>query len=130
MSSSPRTPPASGAFSRRFTAYAGLFFDTFESNSAWIRETATVRLPPLTGVRQLVVRGVVVTHPDARGLETGAPGLTLDVNGRRRATLTGPASGPWELRVDVPAAETVTLAFTLSGIGLTNLLAWLGRITG
>jgi glycosyltransferase involved in cell wall biosynthesis len=130
MSSSPRTPPASGAFSRRFTAYDGLFFDTFESNSAWIRETATVRLPPLSGVRQLVVRGLVVPHPEARGLETGAPGLALDVNGRRCATLSAPAPGPWELRVDVPAAETVTLTFTLSGIGLTNLLAWLGRVTG
>ncbi|MCC7412662.1 MAG: glycosyltransferase family 4 protein, partial [Gammaproteobacteria bacterium] len=30
----------------------------------------------------------------------------------------------------VPAAETVTLAFSLSNIGLTNLLAWLGRVTG
>jgi glycosyltransferase involved in cell wall biosynthesis len=130
MSSSPRTPPASGAFSRRFTAYAGLFFDPFENNSAWIRESATVRLPPLTGVRALVIRGLVVPHPDARGLEAGAPGLELAVNGQRRATLAAPAPGAWELRVDVPAAETVTLTFTLSGVRLTNTLAWLGRVTG
>jgi glycosyltransferase involved in cell wall biosynthesis len=130
MSSSPRTPPASGAFSRRFTAYAGLFFDTFENNSAWIRESATVRLPPLTGVRQLVVRGLVVPHPDARGLESGAPGIELAVNGRTATSLSAPTPGAWEMRVDVPAAETVTLAFTLSRVRLTNLLAWLGRVTG
>jgi glycosyltransferase involved in cell wall biosynthesis len=130
MSSSPRTPPASGAFSRRFTAYAGLFFDTFEHNSAWIRESATVRLPPLTGVRALVIRGLVVSHPEARGLEAGAPGFELAVNDRRRATLAAPAPGAWELRVDVPAAETVTLAFRLTGVRLTNTLAWLGRVTG
>lgn len=130
MSSSPRTPPASGAFSRRFTAYAGLFFDAFDDSSAWIRETATVRLPPLTGVHALVIRGRVVPHPDARGLEAGAPGLGLAVNGRPRATLAAPGPGEWELRVEVPAAESVTLRFTLSGVGLTNTLAWLGRVTG
>lgn len=130
MSSSPRTPPASGAFSRRFTAYAGLFFDDFEPNSAWIRESASVRLPPLTGVRTLVIRGRAVPHPEARGLECGAPGLALTVNGQPRAALPAPAPGAWELRVDVPAAETVTLAFQLSGVRLTNTLAWLGRVTG
>ena len=82
MSSSPRTPPASGAFSRRFTAYAGLFFDQFDPNSAWIREHATVRLPPLSGVRSLVVRGDVRVHPEARGAESSAPDLRLEINGR------------------------------------------------
>jgi glycosyltransferase involved in cell wall biosynthesis len=130
MSSSPRTPPVSGAFSRRFTAYAGLFFDTFESNTAWIRESATVRLPPLTGVRRLVIRGVVAPHPDARGLEREAPGLVLAVNGRPAATLPSASTGAWERAVDVPAAETVTLSLSLTGVRLTNFLAWLGRVTG
>ncbi len=130
MSSSPRTPPAAGAFSRRFTAYAGLFFDQFDANSAWIREQATVRLPPLDGVRGLVVRGEGRAHPDARGLETSAPALEIAVNGRPAGTIAAGRLGPWELSVAVPAAETVTLALTLRGTGLTNLLAWLGRTTG
>ncbi len=130
MSSSPRTPPASGAFSRRFTAYAGLFFDTFHETSAWLRESATVHLPPLTGVRALVVRGENVAHPAARGLEAGVPGLLLAVNGQPCGRLAAGTAGAWELRVDVPAAEAVALAFTLTGVGATNILAWLGRVTG
>jgi glycosyltransferase involved in cell wall biosynthesis len=130
MPSSPRKPPASGAFSRRFTAYTGLFFDTFDSNSAWIRDTATVRLPPLTDVRGLIIRGSVRPHPAARGLETAAPGFRLFVNRRHAGRLAASSAGPWELRVVLPADETIELAFHLSGVRLTNTLAWLGRTTG
>jgi glycosyltransferase involved in cell wall biosynthesis len=129
MSSSPRTPPTGGTFSRRFTAYEGLFFDQFEPNSAWIRERGSVRLPPLSGIKGLVIRGTVVPHPDARGIERDAPGLRLAVNGRTAASLNPASVGPWELRVDLPAAETITLTFELQGTGFTNLLAWLGRTT-
>lgn len=127
---SHRSPPAAGAFSRRFTAYSGLFFDEFAADSAWIRERASVRLPPLTGIRGLVVRGEIKPHPDARGLELGAPGLRLALNGRLITHLAQLPPGPWEVRLDVPAAETVTLTFELTGVGPTNLLAWLGRVTG
>jgi len=47
MPARPRTPPAGGAFSRRFTAFTGLHYADFQPNSAWIREQAAVRLPPL-----------------------------------------------------------------------------------
>lgn len=130
MPSSPRTPPAGGAFSRRFTAYAGLFFDTFDENSAWIRETAAVRLPPLVGVHGLVIRGEVRAHPAARGIETAAPGLRLSVNGHAAAELDAPPAGAWELQIPLPPAETIELTFTLKGVGFTNFLAWLGRATG
>ncbi len=130
MSSSPRTPPAAGAFSRRFTAYSGLFFDAFEPGSAWIRERASLHLPPLDGIRELIVRGETRAHPEARGLESGAPGLRLAVNGRPAGEIAAGHTGPWELRVAVPAAETVTLQFALLGVGFTNTLAWLGRTTG
>lgn len=130
MSSSPRTPPGSGAFSRRFTSYAGLFFDQFDANSAWIRERGSVQLPPLSGVRTLVVRGFVLSHPTARGIEAPAPGLRLQVNGRLAAELAAPPPGPWELSVTLPAAETITLEFSLTGVAFTNFLAWLGRVTG
>jgi len=130
MPSSPRTPPAGGAFSRRFTTYTGLFFDTFDANSAWIRETATVRLPPLTGVGGVIISGHVQVHPEARGVETAAPGLRLSVNGRRVGGLTAPTAGPWEVRIALPSQETVELGLDLTGVSLTNFLAWLGRTTG
>lgn len=131
MSNRHRTPPASGAFSRRFAAYTGLYFDTFEENSAWIRETASLRLPPLAGVAALVIRGSVTPHPAARGLETGAPGLRVTLNGQAAAELpAGTAPGEWLLRIELPAGENLALAFALTGISLTNTLAWAGRVTG
>lgn len=125
-----RSPPAAGAFSRRFTAYSGLFFDEFDGQSAWFRERGSVRLPPLDGVRGLVLRGEVKPHPQARGLEEGAPTLRIAVNGRAAAKLAAPPPGPWEVRLELPAAETIVVSFELEGVSVTNFLAWLGRTTG
>ena len=130
MPSSPRTPPVSGAFSRRFTAYGGLFFDEFEPNSAWIRHTARVQLPPLIGVRSLLIRGESLSHPAARGLETAAPGLRIFVNRVLATEVAGGQRGTWERNIALPSAESVTLRFELVGVTFTNLLAWLGRVTG
>lgn len=130
MSTGSRTPPAAGAYSRRFTAYTGLFFDQFATDSAWIRETATVRLPPLDGVASLIVRGECRPHPEARGVERAAPGLRISVNGTPAGELPAAGSGPWELRVPLPAAKIISLSLALTGVGVTNTLAWLGRTTG
>src|SRR4051812_36286494 len=105
MPSSPRTPPASGSFSRRFAAYAGLFFDDFDANSAWIRQSADLRLPPLDGVGSLILRGQARAHPNAQGMETAAPGLRAYVNGQLAGVIGDGSSGPWELRIPLPAAE-------------------------
>lgn len=130
MSSSPRSPPASGAFSRRFTAFSGLYYDEFDPHSAWIRESATVRLPPLDGISELLIRGEVRMHPEARGLEVSAPGLRIAVNGRAVGKIDRGHAGPWELRVPVVAAKTSHVSFTLTGVTGTNVFAWLGRVTG
>ncbi len=122
--------PAGGAFSRRFAAYTGIYFDEFATDSAWLRETGTIRLPPLPGVRQLVLRGEYRPHPAARGVENSAPALTVAVNGRGVATLRGLQPGPWEVTVALPAAGNTELTLRLGGVALTNLLAWLGRVTG
>ncbi|MDP3073362.1 MAG: glycosyltransferase family 4 protein [Opitutaceae bacterium] len=130
MSNRERTPPAGGAFARRFAAYTGLFYDEFDPNSAWLREHGTVRLPPLAGASALVLRGEVRPHPEARGLEASAPTLAVAVNGAPVARLVSPPPGPWELRITLPAAKEITVEFTLEGVGATNVLAWLGRLTG
>jgi glycosyltransferase involved in cell wall biosynthesis len=130
MSSSPRTPPAAGAFSRRFTAYSGLFFDQFEEGSAWVRQHGSVRLPPLDGLAAVIVRGEICPHPATRGVETAAPGLRVAVNGRPAGEIPAGLTGTWELRVPLPATQDVLLEFNLQGVGFTNVLAWLGRVTG
>ena len=130
MSNRFRTPPAGGAFSRRFTAYEGLFFDEFDSNSAWIREKATIRLPPLDGASELIVRGEVRAHPEVQGIEATPPGLRISVDGQPAASLSPAGSGPWELHCKVPPEGTFPLTLELTGVGLTNFLAWFGRTTG
>jgi glycosyltransferase involved in cell wall biosynthesis len=124
------TPPNGGAFSRRFSHYAGLFFDEFDSQSAWIREQAWVQLPPLDDVRELIVNGEYRPHPSARGSETGAPRLDIFLDGRPVGTIAPPNPGPWALRIPVPTSAATTLSFRLRNVALTNLLAWLGRTTG
>lgn len=130
MRSIHRSPPAGGAYRRHFTDYAGLYFDEFADNSAWIRESADVHLPELPGIDTLVLRGELRPHPDARGLEAAAPTLMVLVNGRLAGTLDALRPGSWELRVPVPAAGRSKLTFRLGGTGFTNALAWLGRVTG
>lgn len=134
-------PPVSGAYSRRLAAYTGLFFDAFTPESAWIRDTGTIRLPPLDpGVKELVLRGEIRAHPDVAGGEATVPGLRVALNGREIETLAPAAPGPWEVRIPIsprptsPAAgsdrETRTLSLALTGVAVTNLLAWLGRVSG
>jgi glycosyltransferase involved in cell wall biosynthesis len=130
MRSTSRTPPAGGAYSRRFSQYAGLFFDEFHASSAWIRESATITLPPLGEVREIVLQGELIAHPAARGVEAAFPELEIGVNGRRIETISMRQSGPWRVRVAVPADTTAIVTLRLLGVGYTNFLAWLGRITG
>jgi glycosyltransferase involved in cell wall biosynthesis len=131
MRSATRTPPAGGAFTRRFTSYAGLFFDEFAEDSAWIRETGIIHLPALDGVSRLVVRGEVRPHPAARGFEITAPSLEVFLDGRSAGRLDHPRPGPWELPIALTNGSAgLTLELHLSGVGFTNTLAWLGRVTG
>jgi len=127
------TAPAGGALTRRFTQYRGIFFDEFAGESAWLRDEGWIHLPPLDGAHTLVLRGEILPHPEARGLETAPPRLTLLVDDRPAATLAARGPGPWELRVALPDAGRAigtVLRLRLSGVALTNALAWLGRVTG
>lgn len=123
-----RTPPVGGAQTRRATSYTGLHFDEFDAGSVWLRESATLTLPVLVDVSVLVIRGCTMPHPEAHGVETGAPVLAVSRNGQH-AGRTPAAMGDWELHVPVTPGEAVQLEFALRGNGLTNTLAWLGRVT-
>jgi hypothetical protein len=132
MATFTRTPPFGGAFARRFTRYSGLYFDEFATDSAWIREAAVVRLPPMSGVGALLIRGEFRVHPEARGPETGLPSLEVLLDGMPVQALVGTAPGPWEVRVALDAASANSgsiLYVRLRGVGFTNALAWLGRVT-
>jgi glycosyltransferase involved in cell wall biosynthesis len=126
------TPPASGgARSRRFSRHDGFVFDEFDTQSAWIRENASVAvLAPLKDVNEVVIRGELKPHPAARGIELRLPTVDVLVNGKPAARVAHTAAGPWELRLALPPTSTVTIEFRLRGVGWTNFLAWLGRVTG
>jgi glycosyltransferase involved in cell wall biosynthesis len=130
----PRKPTATagGPLTRRFTQCEGIFFDAFAESSAWIREKGRLTLPPLDGPRTVVLRGEIRPHPDARGIEAGAPGLVVKAAGRAVASLDRPPPGPWELRIPLPGAADpsgTVLTLRLTGVVLSNALAWLGRVT-
>src|SRR5579863_5618432 len=133
MSTLQRTPPFGGAFLRRFTRFTGLFFDPFSVDSAWIRECGWIRLPPMEGVAEVVVRGTFHVHPDVHGLESGLPGLEVLLNGATVGLVSAASSSPWEVRVPLDprtARNGAVLALRLKGVWLTNALAWLGRVSG
>ncbi len=125
--------PPGGSFRSRFNALEGLFPDEFAPESVWIRETGLIRLPPLDRELQLVLHGEYRPHPQARGLETALPGLACLLDGRTVGTVTAPAPGPFELTFAVaakPSDDTTLIELRLQGVGFTNILAWLGRLTG
>lgn len=132
MSAFQHTPPFGGSFARRFTRYSGLFFDEFAANSAWIRETAVVRLPPMADVGMIVLKGEFRPHPDLRGPEKGFPSMEVFLDGTSVATVAAQAPGTWEARIALArdsALRGSVVYLVLRGTGFTNALAWLGRVT-
>lgn len=99
--------------------------------SAWLRDRAEIHLPSLDGVTHLRLEGC--STPAASGTnDSPPPGLLVRVDGREVARLN-PRPGPWNLEFSLPAAagpEGIRIELVLLGVGWTNTLAWLGRITG
>ena len=133
MAKAQRTPPFGGKFARRFTRFEALYFDEFAKDSAWIREEAVVCLPPMADVGTVTLRGVFNAHPEARGLESGFPSLEILADGRSAARVSAGRPGPWEARMALDplcARRGPVLRLRLHGVGLTNALAWFGRVSG
>jgi glycosyltransferase involved in cell wall biosynthesis len=132
MATAQHQPPFGGAFARRFTRFSGIFFDEFATNSAWIRETGLVRLPPIVDLDAVVLKGEFRAHPNARGPEAGFPALEVLIDDRTVQTVSTRAAGPWEVRIPLdPRMAQIgsVLSLRLQGTGLTNALAWLGRVS-
>jgi glycosyltransferase involved in cell wall biosynthesis len=127
------THSSGNAAGRRRTGFTGLFFDEFAPGSAWIRESGRVRLPPLEQAIRLHLRGEFRPHPEARGWERRPPTLTVRIVGGPSCRIEPAGPGPWEAAIEVPAGiagRGAELRLELGGVAFTNLLAWLGRITG
>ncbi|HVT73399.1 MAG TPA: glycosyltransferase family 4 protein [Lacunisphaera sp.] len=114
--------------------FSGLFFDETHPDSGWIRETAVLELPPLAGVRQLVVTGEVLPANPAAPAAQGSPGLVLRLDTRRIGGSETLPVGPFRFECPIPdAAATAAshrLEMKLTGVGTGNFRAWLGRVTG
>src|SRR6478736_7453601 len=113
--------------------FTGLFHDEVATDSFWIREQGQLSLPSLEGVSQLTVVGEVLPPAAADRTAAGSVGLAVAFDGRTVASSSGLPVGPFRIDVPVPAAPSSaghTLTLRLLGVGGTNLLAWLGRLTG
>lgn len=120
---SPRFPP-------KFT---GIFQDETAVNSCWIRETGVVLLPALTGVSTLVVAGEVLSSGERDSPAAGPIGLALLIDGQMALRREELAPGPFRLELAWPTATAPSghaLSLRLIGVGWSNVLAWLGRVTG
>src|SRR6185369_10914906 len=97
--------PSSSSDTWRHPSHSGFFFDNFASDSAWIRETGVLQLPPSIGVEKLVLHGEFRPHPDARGLERGAPTLACFLDGQPVGGFTDLKPGTFELSIPLSAAS-------------------------
>lgn len=128
------TLAAEGRRARRWSGAEGLFFDTVANDSAWIRETGVVRLPPFDQPLAIRIRGSFLPSPAGARGTPDFPGLSIQLPGSHGALRLDPAcgSGPWEIVVNLPqgtAACPSEIHLHLTGVAWTNALAWLGRIT-
>ncbi len=113
--------------------FTGLFHDDDVTDSYWIREQAELALPPLGGIRHLSLIGEMRPAAPADPTSAGELGLGVFLDGREVATRPALPVGPFRFDLDLPASDTTsghTLALQLIGAGGSNLLAWLGRVTG
>ncbi|MBA4135738.1 MAG: hypothetical protein C0518_00315 [Opitutus sp.] len=111
--------------------FAGLFADETASDSFWLRETATLVFPALKGTNCIVIEGSVLTPTDPTS--HGTLGCRVRLDGR--VVVENSAMSIGDFRFELPLASTGLasghrIQLELLGVSGSNLLAWLGRITG
>ncbi len=118
---------------RRRPKFTGLFHDDVVTDSYWMREEGVLALPSLGGIKQLSVVGELLPPSPADPTSPGELGLRLALDGREVAARATLAPGPFRFDLALPASDTTSghmLTLQITGVGWSNLLAWLGRLTG
>ena len=113
--------------------FSGLFHDEIATDSFWIREQARLTLPSLTGIGRVVILGEILPPNPADPTSAGDLGLRARLDGRNLAQHCSGQPGPFRLELPLTpslAADGHTLSLQLTGVVGSNLLAWLGRLTG
>jgi glycosyltransferase involved in cell wall biosynthesis len=117
---------------RRPPKFTGLFFDETVENSAWIRETGALSLPPLQGIDTLAVVGEMLPST-GQNTAGGVLGLEIMIDGRKCFLQSRITSGPFRFEVPWPDDTTPSghrMELRLLGVAHSNFLAWLGRVVG
>lgn len=112
--------------------FTGLFHDETPTDSLWMREQGELQLPPLSGVKQIVLIGKVLPPRPNDRPSAGVLGLRLVLNGRTVAENPALPVGPFQLAIDGHAhtsTESTTLTLQLLGVDGSNWLAWLARVS-
>lgn len=115
------------------TRFTGLFHDEVAPDSYWIRERGTLALPALKSAGELVVEGTLLPPTDGDSSSHGELGLALQLDGQPVARADRLAVGDFSFRLALPAAAPAgghRLEMELLGVRGSNLLAWLGRVSG
>lgn len=113
--------------------FTGLFHDDVVTDSFWIREEGRLSLPSLTGVNQLTVIGEVLPAPASEPASKGNLGLDVRLDGALASSHPTLPEGPFRVTIPLTATQPSpghVLALRLRGVGGSNLLAWLARVTG
>lgn len=112
--------------------FTGLFPDETTPDSFWLRETASIELPPLTAAQEIVVTGEVRAPDPHDSTSTGDIGLVVSCDGAEVFRAARLPVGPFTVRLRAPisrSGEAHRLGFALLGVGFGNFLAWLGRVS-
>jgi GT2 family glycosyltransferase/glycosyltransferase involved in cell wall biosynthesis len=103
-----------------------------ENGRVWIREEATITLPANIPVKSLTIEGVLL--PAANNITASKGKLGLRVKILRCQERTWPEIEDGSFKLEIP--ETLTdprsktiIRITLLGVGMSNTLAYFGRIT-
>lgn len=113
--------------------FTGLFQDEAVTDSFWIRETGVVQLPALENSPLLVLVGELLPAGSGDSTAGGSLGLELKLDGQTVLNRPEIAPGPFRFEMPWPASTTPSghrLEIRLLGVGGSNFIAWLGRITG
>jgi GT2 family glycosyltransferase/glycosyltransferase involved in cell wall biosynthesis len=107
------------------------FLDETNPDTAWVRDHATIDLPPDFPVSNFFLNGFLMPPDPACPKSPGPLGLRIRINGVQTRTFYPLPESVFNLGIDAPdtiAGRQTRVEVTLVGVGWTNFLAWLSRI--